>query len=701
MSRKRIFSQAVEDSSDRSAIPISKSKPDLVDGIPISGEDYLLLVRQQANKCAKTAVAPPPKEIKKVQLPSHFQFFNNSSTTDEKDQACEVWKQGVIQPFKSYQKFMQTNKKMANKKEIKTIEEGKQLVYPESKSADHANLASSLSQIVSIEAQFEFVNKVLKWSILDLDRFISTLKARISAEEAYVLALSKITKNNNTSYNNNSSSNSNTSNTSIINSNNSSLSTIPIHPTTTNHSIATDNHYFGDYTTLFEKTTYHYEFSIEKKIQGRKEFLNCLKYQTELLENHEQRRKTNKGYYQEYVSLQQQVLISSHDERFSIPSSPDPSFLSPSNNDEQPAGRLSSDSVRTVESISSHSKKNGMSGLITQMRSQLANAAAAGDPSKLTARLARLKKEVYDTDQEYRQGIRTLESLRKIQIDTAAHAIRHVEALLLGKSDAVRAVVLTISKQEQETLATEANLVKDTLEVLDQMDAKKDLERFLMEYEKLGFIKPRTICYENYYYGKCKDLLFGCHLNDYSSEHNRTVPLVVTKCIQQVELLGGLEKEGIYRVSGRQTNIDLLKSEFEKDEELVELVDSKYDVFTVASVLKLFLRELKKPLLDLSTNERATYSKLEDFEDRKRVLEKSIDSLSKAEKDTLKTLIIHLAKVEARSDINKMNIKNLSLMFAPAIFHDHTQADNTRDWYALKILQDLVQNYQTLNCFQR
>jgi hypothetical protein len=74
--------------------------------------------------------------------------------------------------------------------------------------------------------------------------------------------------------------------------------------------------------------------------------------------------------------------------------------------------------------MSSHSKKNGMSGLITQMRSQLANAAAAGDPSKLTARLARLKKEVYDTDQEYRQGIRTLESLRKIQIDTAAHAIR-------------------------------------------------------------------------------------------------------------------------------------------------------------------------------------------------------------------------------------------------------------------------------------
>lgn len=35
-----------------------------------------------------------------------------------------------------------------------------------------------------------------------------------------------------------------------------------------------------------------------------------------------------------------------------------------------------------------------------------------------------------------------------------------MEALLLGKSDAVRAVVLTISKQEQEALAAEANVKK-------------------------------------------------------------------------------------------------------------------------------------------------------------------------------------------------------------------------------------------------
>lgn len=95
------------------------------------------------------------------------------------------------------------------------------------------------------------------------------------------------------------------------------------------------------------------------------------------------------------------MLISSHDEK----SSPNEQLLPPSvakvSSDEPLVlGRVSSESARTTatESLSSspHNKKNGMSGFITQMRSQLANAAAAGDPSRLTARLAKLKKEVHD-----------------------------------------------------------------------------------------------------------------------------------------------------------------------------------------------------------------------------------------------------------------------------------------------------------------
>lgn len=152
-------------------------------------------------------------------------------------------------------------------------------------------------------------------------------------------------------------------------------------------------------------------------------------------------------------------------------------------------------------------------------------------------------------------------------------------------------------------------MVRQSLESINNMDGKKDTDRFLMEYEKLGFVKPKPVYYENYYYGPCKEILFGSNLNEYCQEHNRTVPLLVTKCINQVELIGGLEKEGIYRISGRQTTVDQLKSDFEKDEEKVDL-DAKYDVFSIASVLKVYLRELKHPLFNLTMADRMEYSSM-------------------------------------------------------------------------------------------
>lgn len=43
---KRLFSQVVtEEENSKGAIPLSKQQPDLVNGIPLSGEDYLLVVR--------------------------------------------------------------------------------------------------------------------------------------------------------------------------------------------------------------------------------------------------------------------------------------------------------------------------------------------------------------------------------------------------------------------------------------------------------------------------------------------------------------------------------------------------------------------------------------------------------------------------------------------------------------------------------
>ncbi|GAA5810513.1 hypothetical protein MFLAVUS_003936 [Mucor flavus] len=546
-------------------------------------------------------------------------------------------------------------------------------------------------ELSNIDAQLDHVNRVLKWSILDLEKFIHSLKSRLLAEEAYVSALTKIVRHSN--------------------------SETTMQP----NSLATTDNYFDDYN--FSQTTQHYEASIEKTVESRRELITCLKNQIEILlkvkDSHEQRRKkvkavlaeknTNyitfrtrdivklqKNYFNkctEYASLQQQILISSHEDN-----AVDSHYLSPM------MARISSDEARKSSDSSnrsdfdSHSitsqdnsnpKKNSMAGFITQMRSQLANAAAT-DPSKQAARLAKLKKEINDTDNEYRQGIRILEFLRKKQAETAIHAMRHVEAILIGKSDAVKAVMVTICKQEEDTLLNEIEA-----NTIYKMDSKRDTDRFLIEYEKLGFTKPKPVYYDNYYHGRCKEILFGSNLNDYYMDHNRTVPLLVTKCIKELELLGGLEKEGIYRISGRQSNVDTLKSEFEKDEEAAVL-DSKYDVFTIASVLKIYLRELKQPLFNLTMQERIDYSKITDDVKRRNILQTKISELSKPQRDTLQAVITHLAKVKDHSHINKMTIKNLSVIFTPALFHDHNQAENVGEWYCDKVLEDLICQFQDI-----
>lgn len=105
-------------------------------------------------------------------------------------------------------------------------------------------------------------------------------------------------------------------------------------------------------------------------------------------------------------------------------------------------------------------------------------------------------------------------------------------------------------------------------------------------------------------------MLFGISLTEYAQQFKRSPPLLVTKCIEAIERQGGLEREGIYRIPGKQSNIEKLKHCFEKDEESVVLGqdDVPDDVASVGTVLKLFLRDLASPLFPFSLSDRITYS---------------------------------------------------------------------------------------------
>lgn len=117
--------------------------------------------------------------------------------------------------------------------------------------------------------------------------------------------------------------------------------------------------------------------------------------------------------------------------------------------------------------------------------------------------------------------------------------------------------------------------------------------------------------YENYYAGKCRSLIFGVSLTDYDfargegGEHGRP-PLIVEKCIAWLDALG-LEAEGIYRMSGRQSTIKRLVRGIEVNEESFNFTQED-DANSVGVILKQYLRELPEPLFPLPHAERVKWS---------------------------------------------------------------------------------------------
>ncbi|KAL0096339.1 hypothetical protein J3Q64DRAFT_1827403 [Phycomyces blakesleeanus] len=572
---------------------------------------------------------------------------------------------------------------------------------------------------LNIEQHTEYIKKVIKWSITDLERLQTLLKARIAAEEAYIASLQKINKN----------------------------VTVPVREPIP---------FFGNdpdfQRTSLQRATFKYEAFVGKTIESRNGLIAHMKYELETLAkiDQEARKKriklldiANKSYLdyrkevpklqrtyaarcddlitaknqlEQQVKIQQQQLqlnssasSSPVDQNYDLLDTDSSSLVSRPSMEENP--KVSSETSRdadlastTVIAISppdgSGHHRRRMGGFMAQMRSQLANVAAAAsatnafiDTSKHNVKFAKLKKEIHDADEEYRAGIFELERRRKTQLAHMDAARREMEIELKRKSEITREVLQSVLGKEKFVLDSETEFTNTSFMVTKEINQDEDMKLFLSEYENHNFVPPAPVHYWNHAFGECEELLFGSCLQDYYEKHQKTIPVVVSKCISAVEDLGGLQKEGIYRVSGRQTNLEILKNKFEQNEN-VELMDNSFDVFTIASVLKIYLRELSAPLFDFGLSMRIEYSKQPDVEKRIHELRRRISLLSDPHRDTLYILTTHLAKVNENSRVNKMHIQNLSVIFTPAIFKDFNQAEVPGEWANDVVFEDLVHYYK-------
>lgn len=150
---------------------------------------------------------------------------------------------------------------------------------------------------------------------------------------------------------------------------------------------------------------------------------------------------------------------------------------------------------------------------------------------------------------------------------------------------------------------------------------------------------------------------------------NVPLPSVVYRCIQYLDFKKATVEEGIFRLSGSNVVIKQLRERFNVESDVNLVLDEQYyDIHAVASLLKLYLRELPTTILtrDLHLDFLAT-AELQDHAEKMAKLGELALRLPQANATLLKYLIAFLIRIINNSDINKMNVRNVGIVFSPTL----------------------------------
>uniref|UniRef100_F6YX30 Dinitrophenyl S-glutathione ATPase n=2 Tax=Xenopus tropicalis TaxID=8364 RepID=F6YX30_XENTR len=142
------------------------------------------------------------------------------------------------------------------------------------------------------------------------------------------------------------------------------------------------------------------------------------------------------------------------------------------------------------------------------------------------------------------------------------------------------------------------------------------------------------------------------------------LPAVFRECIDYIEQ-HGMKCEGIYRVSGIKSKVDELKAAYDRGES-PNLED--YEPYTVASLLKQYLRELPENVLtkDLMPRFEEACGKSTEGE-RLQECQRLLKELPECNFCLTSWLIVHMDHVIEKELETKMNIQNISIVLSPTV----------------------------------
>lgn len=182
--------------------------------------------------------------------------------------------------------------------------------------------------------------------------------------------------------------------------------------------------------------------------------------------------------------------------------------------------------------------------------------------------------------------------------------------------------------------------------------------------------------------------IFGITLQeavDFTQPAGVTVPLpaVVYRCLEYLKAKQAISEEGIFRLSGSNIVIKGLRDRFNNEGDIRLLEGQYYDVHAIASLLKLYLRELPASILtrelhldflkvlgkylNVNSYSTLTWTDMDERSKKVQTFNVLVHKLPRANFELLRHLSSFLIEIVDNSAVNKMTVRNVGIVFAPTL----------------------------------
>jgi RalA-binding protein 1 len=147
------------------------------------------------------------------------------------------------------------------------------------------------------------------------------------------------------------------------------------------------------------------------------------------------------------------------------------------------------------------------------------------------------------------------------------------------------------------------------------------------------------------------------------------LPSVVYRCIEYLDAKNAAGEEGIFRLSGSNVVIKQLRERFNVEGDVNLITDDQYyDIHAVASLLKLYFRELPTTILTRELHlEFVAVTELHDLNEKISALNGLVHRLPTVNNNILRYLAGFLINIINHADINKMTVRNVGIVFSPTL----------------------------------